>query len=186
MRESKSFFFNYRHARFLKILHNNARLAKDTIKPVHEIDVKKIAVLFDASIVEDKDLIFTFAKNLEKTGAKVTLMGYLDHQADTSGLHFKNFNNSDRSFFFIPKNYDVDRFLEVKYDILINADLSQSLSLHYLAVMASAHLKVGPYSDLSEYYHLLLETKDTFIIKQYIRDLIDILNKVCFHGKLSF
>ncbi len=125
-----------------------------------------------------------FIKLLEKTGAKVTMMGYIDHQADTGGIPFRHYTNKDVSFYFIPKNPDIERFLSTDFDLLINADLSQCLSLHYLADMSHAFLKAGPKSSLVDIYHLELDTKDTFTIKQYISELILILNKVCFNGLL--
>ncbi|MEP7322680.1 MAG: hypothetical protein ABI761_12210 [Saprospiraceae bacterium] len=184
MRENNKFFYSYRYSLFLKAL--EAKLATITVrkKPVHELNIKTIGILFDATRMEDKMEVLEFEKILQRTGAKIVLMGYLDHDADTGGLSFKHFTNKDRSFSFIPNNNDIERFLSTDYDIIINADLSQCISLHYLAGVSDAWLKVGPQSELDKFYHLVLDTKDTLTIKQYISELISILNKVCFHGQL--
>ena len=184
MREINKFLYSYRYTLFIKAL--KAKLASVIIrkKPAHELDVKKIGILFDATMMEDKMEVLEFEKILQRTGAKTILMGYLDHDADTGGVSFRHFTNKDRSFSLIPFNNDVERFLSTDYDIIINADLSQCISLHYLAIVSDALLKVGPQSELNEFYHLVLDTKDTLTIKQYISELISILNKVCFNGKL--
>ncbi len=184
MRESNKFLFSYRYSKFLKIIKANTLTLEAKKKPIHELDIMTIGVLFDATKVEEKYIFMDFIKSLEKTGAKVTAMGYLDHEADTVGISFRHFTNKDVSWYFIPKNNDIERFLSVEYDVLINADLSQCLSLHYIAAMTQAYLKVGTTSPLKEIYHLELDTKDTFTIKQYISELISILNKVCFNGLL--
>ena len=184
MREENKVLYSYRYSLFIKALKAKASSSKPRKKPIHELQIKKIGILFDATSHDEKTEIFEFEKVLQKTGASVTLMGYLDHQADTTGLSFKHFTNKDRSFSLIPHNNDVDRFLSMDYDIIINADLSQCISLHYLAIVTDAYLKVGPQSELHDFYHLVLDTKDTLTIKQYISELISILNKVCFNGQL--
>jgi hypothetical protein len=184
MREKNKFLYPYRHSVFLKKLRIQCEAIGTRKKSFQESHLKKIGILFDATVVEDKYEILELEKMLQATGAKTTLMGYLDHEADTAGLSFRHFTNKDRSFYFIPSNNDVDRFLEVDYDMVINADLSQSLSLHYLAALSDAYIKVGPHSEFDEFYHLVLDTKDTLTIKQYISELISILNKVCFNGQL--
>ncbi len=154
-------------------------------KALHEMGKLRLAVLFDATNIEGRDFVMHLAKSFEKLGYKVNLMGFLDHEADTAGIHFKHFNKKNINRNFIPSGVDVEKFLEVEYDLLINADLSQSLPIHYLACLAKAFTKVGPRSPFDEYYHLILDTKDTFTIKQYISELIDILNKVSFNGRLE-
>jgi hypothetical protein len=183
-RESATFLFPFRYKAFLRDL---ARLEATTEPslPARSIHSQpEYAILFDATINEDKMEVMELAKRLEKTGARVTLMGFLNHAADTSGLSFKHFNKKEVNYFFIPQNAQIDRFLQTHFELLIHADLSQSLPLHFLAARAKAYTKVGPHSDFDRYYHLILDTKDTFTIKQYIRDLIDILNKMVFNGRL--
>jgi hypothetical protein len=184
MREKNKFLYSYKYSLFIKAL--EARLKTTTVrkKPVHELEVKKIGILFDATLMDDKKEVLEFEKILQRTGAKTILIGYLDHDADTGGVSFRHFTNKDRSFSFIPSNNDVERFLSTDYDIIINADLSHCISLHYLAAVSDAWLKVGPHSELDKFYHLVLDTKDTLTIKQYISELISILNKVCFNGQL--
>lgn len=184
MREENTFLYAYRYPVFLKKLRTQYEAGSSRKKPLHDSRLKKIGILFDATVVEDKYEILELERILQATGAKTTLMGYLDHEADTAGLSFRHFTNKDRSVYFIPSNNDVDRFLAAEYDMVINADLSQSLSLHYIAALSDAYIKVGPHSALDEFYHLVLDTKDTLTIKQYISELISILNKVCFNGKL--
>lgn len=182
-RESNKFLFSFRYNRFIEELKKGVDIEIKK-KAQHEVGLKHIAILFDATVIEEKDIILEFSKLFEKIGYKITLMGYLDHEADTGGIQFKHFNNKNISRNFIPSGVDVDKFLELEYDLLINTDLSQSLSIHYLACLAKAYTKVGPHSTFDQYYHLILDTKDTFTLKQYIQELTDILNKVSFQGAL--
>lgn len=185
MRESNTFLYQFRLAQFLKTL--RSRIAGRVIKklPVHEMSVRQIAILFDASELEDKKEVMRFAKAIQDLNIKVNLLAYIGHHGEVTGLPFRRFIEKDCSFFYIPHNSDIDTFLDFNYDIVINAEIKQSLAIHYLAAMTQAPLKVGPQSILDEYYHLILDTKDTFTIKQYISELISILNKVCFHGRLA-
>ena len=183
-RESNKFFFSYRYSRFLEELKSGVEIETKK-KAEHEKKILHAAILFDSTKVEDKDVVLDFAKALEKTGYKITLMGYFDHDADTVGIPYKHFTNKNVSTYFVPSGSGVEKFLEYEYDLLINTDLSQSLSIHYLSCLAKSYTKVGPQSDFDSYYHLILDTKDTFTIKQYISDLKAILNKVMFNGRLG-
>lgn len=183
-RESNTFLFSYRYGRFLQELRKGVEIETKK-KAQHETGLSQLAILFDATVIEERDLILSFSKTFEKIGYKVTLMGYLDHAADTAGIPYKHFNRRNVSRNFIPSGVDVGKFLESEFDLLINTDLSQSLPIHYLACLAKSYTKVGPHSAFDEYYHLILDTKDTFTIKQYISELIDILNKVSFNGRLE-
>jgi len=185
MSQPNSFLYRFRLAQFQKIL--RARTTGRVIKklPVHELSVRQIGVLFDASDLEEKNEVIRFSQAIQRLNIKVNLLGYVNHTGDTSSLPFRHFIARDCSFFFIPKNSDIDTFLDFTYDVVINADLKQNLALHYLTAISKAPLKVGPQSILDAYYHLILDTKDTFTIKQYISELISILNKVFFHGRLA-
>ncbi len=183
MREETKVLYGYRFKVFLNTL--KSKLAsRPSYNPDKKRIIQKIGLLFDATEIDEKNEVLAFAKILENAGTKVNRLGYLDHSADTGGIQFWHFNNSNRTFYFIPSNYDVDRFMDLEFDMLINADLSQSLSLHYIAILSKAYIKVGPHSIFDEYYHLILDTRDTLDIKQYLRELISILNKVSFNGKL--
>lgn len=186
MKSPQPFLYSFRLARFRNKLIREAESRILDKKPVHELAIRHMAILFDASSLEDKNEVLRFAKLFDKLRIQVHLLAYLDYKAGTSGLPFRHFNRGDVNFFFIPDNSDIRTFLDFKYDLLINADLSQNLSIHYLAVLAFAPFKVGPKSQFDEYYHLILDTSDTFSIKQYISELILILNKVSFHGHLVY
>lgn len=185
MSETTSILSRFRLTQFKKIL--RSRVAGRDLKklPVHELSVRQVAVIFDASSLEEKNEVMRLVHAIERLNIKVSLLAYIDHPMNTVGLPFRYFTDKDCSYFYIPRNSDIDTFLDFPYDIVINADLKQNLSLHYLSAIIHAPLKVGPQSIFDEYYHLILDTKDTFTIKQYISELISILNKVCFHGRLA-
>ncbi|MEP7266230.1 MAG: hypothetical protein ABI844_01295 [Saprospiraceae bacterium] len=181
-RESNKFLFSLRYAQFLKQLGKKVEPIEIKIKPLQSMQV---GILFEATDIVQKDIVINdLAQLFEKKGAKVVLLGFFNHEADTSGIHFKHFNLKDINRYFIPQNTDINKFLETKFDMIINADISQSLPIHYLACKSQSITKVGPHSEFDDFYHLILDTKDTFTIKQYISELIDILNKVSFNGRL--
>lgn len=185
MKLPDSFFYRFRLAQFQKILRTRIAGRQNKKQPVHEMKVQQIAILFDATDLEEKNEVIRFSQMVQRLNIKVSLLAFIDHPTHMQGLPFRHFIDQDCSVFFVPGNSDIDTFLDFPYDIVINADLKQKLPLHYLAAIAQAPLKVGPQSIFNEYYHLILDTKDTFTIKQYISELISILNKVCFHGRLA-
>ncbi len=186
MKPPQPFLYQFRLSRFRKKLAEGVKGQVLDKQPVHEMAISHMAILFDASDLEDKTEVLRFAKLFDKLRIQVHLLAYLDYKAGTSGLPFRHFNRGDVSFFFIPSNSDIRTFLDFKYDLLVNADLSQNLSIHYLAALAHSPFKVGPKSLFDEHYHLILDTSGTFSIKQYISELILILNKVSFHGHLAY
>lgn len=185
MSGSNSFLYRFRLAQFQKILRK--RIAGQVAKklPVHELKVNQIGILFDATDMESKNEVIRFAQLIQRLNIRVNLLAFTDHTERIPSLPFRHFIPKDCSFYFIPENSDINTFLDFPYDVVINADLKQNLSLHYVTAICQAPLKVGPQSIMDEYYHLILDTKDTFTIKQYISELISILNKVCFHGRLA-
>lgn len=186
MKSPQPFLYKFRLARFRNKLTESIKGQVLEKQPVHQMAIRHMAILFDASGLEDKNEVLRFAKLFDKLSIQVHLLAYLDYKAGTSGLPFRHFNRGDISFFFIPANSDIRTFLGFKYDLLVNADLNQNLSIHYLAALAHSPYKVGPKSLFDAYYHLILDTSDTFSIKQYISELILILNKVSFHGHLVY
>ena len=62
MREKNKFLYTYRYSEFLKKLKTQSLSSVSRKKPIHELHFKKIAILFDATNVEEKTEILEFEK----------------------------------------------------------------------------------------------------------------------------
>ncbi len=83
-----------------------------------------IAVLFDATYINDVKIIKDFVYRFASGKQKVSAMGYVNESNITfdhfSSLYFDYFSIKNLNWFGKPTGYLINNFLDYEYDILID------------------------------------------------------------------
>ena len=129
------------------------RLSKTSIprKNINFQEVKKIAILFNATDPENYIIIQRHIKNYKALDKKVDLLGYFDFKKIEGDFNFPFFCKKDLNFYLQPNNA-LDHFLNKDYDLLINAYTEKNLPLEYLSTFSKAKFRIGAYKKEKEYY----------------------------------
>ncbi len=122
-------------------------------------EAKSVALLFDATTLENRKVIEQFSDKLHKAGKKVTILGFFNEKTQHNGWTFRFFNKKDVSWKGVPTGNEVQRFLEEKFDLLYHCSINECLPLEWLAALAKARFKIGPAIHDWIYYDLIVGGK---------------------------
>ncbi len=154
-------------------------LAKTDSKPLPKImpeDAQTVAVIFDATELNNRKIVEDFAQKLKKAGKQVTLLAFFKSNQKPS-LPFRYFNKKDVNWLGIPKGFEVERFLEQSYDLLYCLFNTQNLPLEYIGTQTKAHFKVGSYLKGKSSYDVMIDTQSPDI-QYFINQIIYYLTKI--------
>jgi hypothetical protein len=159
---------------FLQKMINKIDLRRTTV--TYE-SAQTIGILFDATELNHRETVAQFSKELKARNKKVKLIGFFDNKQEVSNFPFKAFNKNDIDWLMRPKGQIVENFMNNTFDLLIGIYEGNNLPLEYIAALSKAHLRVGPYTDNTYCYDLMIDT-DKRNLKNYIKQVEFYLNKM--------
>lgn len=139
---------------------------------------KKIGLLFNATDQQQRQTVLSFAKTLESKGKKVQLLAFYDDKKQQPNFTFKHFSQKELNFFRRPKGLFVDDFIAEPFDILINLFLVEEPALEYISALSKAQLRVGPYTERTYCYDLMIDTSNRQDLSRFIEQIEFLLNKM--------
>ena len=158
------------------------------MKMVRQLDIRRVplpfsvsktvGILVDATDPDRRPLVQNFADKLKKQGKEVRLLGFFDSKQPVDNFTFKAFNRSEVDWLERPKGTVVDDFIRQKFDILISIHQDQKLPLEYIAASSHAQLRVGPYTDHTFCYDLMIEQNQELDLSKYLKEVIFFLNRM--------
>lgn len=172
IQNTKLFFHHY----FLKKQLNQSRRSNQNRSLSFE-DARTIGILFNATHLDNRKIALKFADKLKKRSKKVKLLGFFDNQMGDENFTFDHFNRKHLDWALRPKSGVVDKFLQQPFDYLINIDPQTSLHSEYITALSQAHLKVGPYTEQTYCYDLMIDTKDKSNLWNFIQQIELLLEK---------
>ena len=105
-----------------------------------------IAVLFDATDVNNIKIVKDFVYSLSSVKQKVCAMGYVNKSNTSfdhfSSLYFDYFSNKNLNWFGKPYGHLITNFLDYEYDILIDLSLKNHYPLNYLLKASTVKFKI--------------------------------------------
>lgn len=132
-----------------------------------------IGLLFDATELVDRELVLKFAEDLEKSGKKVHLLGFFKQKSGTENSSFASFNLKSLDFKWLPtKSKDVQDFMQRELDILINLSLVETEPLEYISAFSKAKFRVGPSTQRTECYEMMIDLENKTNIKSFIKQVV--------------
>ncbi len=152
-------------------------------KAVQNLSTANNAILlFQASGIINYNLLFEFEAYLRENNIKTTLMGFVNLKRTPDILLFKKgislFTKKDLNLWFLPKCSEVDEVLNKHYDLLIDLDTKGTFSLEYIAKLADASFKIGPYNENRNHYDMMLYLDKNNKLNFYIDQLKHYLEKI--------
>jgi hypothetical protein len=149
--------------RWQRILYNRAmktkRMHLQTLPRLTPDKAKSIAIIFDATFLENRKWVDVFAQKLKNKGKRVTLFAFLNTR-DKPSLPFKFFNKKEVNWLGIPKGFEVERFLSESYDLLYGFYIGENLALETLGELSKAHFKIGAFNGHQLLYDLMIDTQN--------------------------
>lgn len=136
-----------------------------------------IGILFPTQSLADRELILNYEKTLSKNKKKVKLLAYLNEKERNENFTFKHFSNKEIGWFYRPKGEEVLEFMQQPFDILMTLATESSLTLEYINALSRANLRVGPYTENTYAYDLMIDVADKNNIKKFIQEVEFYLNK---------
>ena len=148
-------------------------------------DAKTVGILYDASNINDTDLVKKYIAYLRDSGKKVKSIGYLavkelpntiQISLDQQCLTLKEVN-----WYYKPAISFIGNFVKEEYDLLLDLNISRQLPLTYIAALSKAKCKVGRFTNkYMNLYDVMIEVDKEKTMKYFLQNVdiyMEMLNK---------
>ncbi len=154
----------------------NQRTARTS---VNFADARTVGLLFDGTDLAQRERVIKFGKELEKQGKKVRLLGLMRTKEDTSNIAFPTFNLKDLDLALLPsKSSEAQDFMQREFDVLLNLTLTETIPLEYIAALSKAKFRVGPVTDKTVCYELMIDVSKNKTLDAFIKQAMLFLGKM--------
>lgn len=160
--------------KFFYFQHLKNRLKKHAVN--HQVvnfqRAKYIGIAFDGTDEHDVTTVLNYVHKLKKRKLKVNMLGYVDAKTMTENMSYMAFSRKEINWYEKPSHHMPLEFTGKEFDILINAHMTESAPLEYIATFSNAKFRVGPYLEDEKTYCF------DFMIRTKSDDLEDFLEEV--------
>lgn len=146
--------------------------------PIPFDSAQSVGVLFDATEQAKRDQIIPFIESLKRKGKEVVPIGFINSKQDVSSFAFKGFNQNDIDWFGRPKKDILEKYSNRVFDFLICIYPNECLPIEYIAALSKAHMRVGPYTNNTYCYDLIIDTTKNNSIKHFLKEVDFYLHKI--------
>lgn len=140
-------------------------------------NAKNIGILFDATEINQRNKVLKYAEQFRKQGKKVRLLGFVGEQAELEGLAFSAYNNKGINWASIPKSEEVLEFIQQPFELLLNIETVPNQYSEYIAALSKAQLRVGPSTENTDCYDLMIGLNAKAGVDQFIQQMESLLGK---------
>ena len=178
----------FRNAR---IFAGNYMLAKKTLKLkrarrfVNISEAKHLGIAWDITDPDDLPAISDFILRMSERGIKVDVLGFFVGKELPDKLtairYLTCLKREDFSFWYTPISSEANRFIEKKFDILIEICFRDSLPLRYVSTLSGATFKVGPGFNgdkIRKHNDLLIEGEKRPDVREYLKQTVIYLEMI--------
>ncbi|MEO0728332.1 MAG: hypothetical protein AAFZ63_27550 [Bacteroidota bacterium] len=148
-----------------------AKPARSKGKAVRNLEeAKTIAILFDATDIDHRKRTLAYADKLRKRNKQVNALGFISTADKEATFSFNFFTLRDIDWAKRPKGEQVKQWLDKEYDVLVCLFPSTNRFTEFLALHNRAGLKIGPVTENTACYDLMLDMPKASpekIIQQY-------------------
>lgn len=134
-----------------------------------------VGIYFDATDLDERQVVLRFAQQLRDQGKKVSLLGYFAHPVEEAQFAFRAFSRHDLNWAGIPQHADLEAFLAEPVDLFIALQHPSSPVLEYIATLLPAKLKVGPVTPAARGFDLMFDFAPGTNYQAMIRHIQNIL-----------
>jgi hypothetical protein len=140
-------------------------------------NARHIGILFDATSVDERNQISKYKEQLRKQGKQLSLLGFIQDQVELDSLSFPAYNKKNLDWAGCPKGEKVDEFMKQGFDLLMNINLAPSPHENYISALSNAKLRVGPSTEATDCYDLMIGVKQSDGLQQFIKQMEKLLGK---------
>jgi hypothetical protein len=147
--------------------------------------IKTVGILFDATNVEDYEIVKRYVVYLREHLKKVKVIGFFStKQIPTltySKLEYDFFSTKELNWLGKPSSPIIQNFINEEYDLLIDLNIHNHFPLKYISALSKASFKVGKFEeDNVEAFDMMIDADNTKTVKYFLRQIdtyITMLNK---------
>jgi hypothetical protein len=129
--------------------------------------------------VDDREVFNLLTQELKSRGVQVNSLCFSEQRGSVQGEAV--LTKDDFSMFGKVKNEEIARFIDQKFDILLDISLSSGIELQYLRCLSKAKFKVGWSAKTPDYFDLSIDISKRkepgFLVEQMLYYLSEI-NKI--------
>lgn len=157
-----------------------------TRKPYYRnfTDVRNIGIVWDASKPEEFANLSRFYQNMHERGIDVTIIGYYPGKelpAQYTAIRYLTcIRKREVSLFYIPVSPEADKFINTRFNILIDINFQKLFPLTCISVLSGAGFKVGllDKENHSDTFDLMMELKKPVKVEEYLTQVIHYLEMI--------
>lgn len=146
---------------------------------------KTAGILYEASNVEDFELVKKYVGYLREYGIRVKTIGYFSKKEipefTFSKLDYEFFTKKELNWYMKPLTTFTDQFIDQEFDLLIDLNIYDYFPLKYMAAISKAKFKIGKLSEDNKVSHdMMIEIDETKNLKYFLRQVdiyLQMLNK---------
>jgi hypothetical protein len=138
---------------------------------------KTVGLFFDGTEIVQQRIVQAFAEQLKRQGKQVRLLAYLHLDVADGDFAFPAFTKKQVDWAMRPKSPALDDFLTQSFDLFFCLDTRSSVLSDYVSMLVRAGLKVGPVSEKTAAYDLMVDVKPSLGLERFIQQTMAILEK---------
>jgi hypothetical protein len=164
-----------------------AKKVANTKRKVYYSDiagVRRIGVVWDATNTSDFVHLSGFHQKMQKRNIESRIFGYFPNKdlpdTYTAISYLTCIRKNDINLFYLPVTNDAYSFINDKFDILIDINFRNLLTLKYISSLSRASFKVGLFeSDKNESpFDLLMDINNPVNIEDYLDQVMKYLEMI--------
>lgn len=154
-----------------------ARKSPRLQKRVNLSSAKTVGILFDATELDNRNIVLKYAKGLKDLKKKVSLLGFFNNKIEDENYTFKHFNLKNIDWALRPSGAEVKAFMNAPFDVFINADPVTKRHSEYIAALSHAHLKVGPCTENTYCYDVMIDLGKSMDLHKFLQQVDRLMEK---------
>lgn len=164
-----------------RILDKKLSKTKRSVSYSNISHVKKIGIVWDASLPEDFATLSRFHLKMSERNIEVKILGYFPGKElpdqYTAIRYLTCLRKQEINFFYQPVSSESDTFMNTGFDVLIDINFKKIFPLQFITSLSRAGLKAGLFdSETTEYpFDLMMEMKKPVNIDDYLSQIVQYL-----------
>lgn len=141
-------------------------------------NAKSIGILFDGTEQAEREIVLGYAEQLKQQGKKVKLLAFFNNKLKGDNFSFAAFNRQQLDWAMRPTSREALEFKDQPFDLLLNISHSSILPLDYLAAHSKARFRVGPFTENTFCYDLMIDYPVKTDLKAFLHQVVFYMKKM--------
>ncbi|MBM3419684.1 MAG: hypothetical protein FJY11_00965 [Bacteroidetes bacterium] len=148
-------------------------------------EVKSVGLLWDISNPDDLTPISDFILQMGERGVKVDVLAFFSGKVlpdKLTAIRYLNcLRREDYSLMYIPKSPEAEKFIQNRFDIVIEICFRDFLPLRYVSTLSVATMKIAPGfrgHNSSGNHELIIETGLNHNVREFLNQVVVYLEMI--------